>query len=91
MRTLRHCVCPQYNGAELDPAANHVASGVIAVARAGEQTNSTFHANPVRYQGLGSIAGPRLSTIFLAVSCEMLGRNTTRQLHVPPFPGTLPL
>jgi hypothetical protein len=54
------------------------------------QANAVF-STLVRYQHLGSITGPRLSTIFLAVSWEMLGRNTTRQLHVPPFPGTLAL
>ena len=46
---------------------------------------------PVRYQDPGSVTGLRLSTIFLAVSWEMLGRKTTRQLHVPPLPGTLAL
>ena len=59
--------------------------------RVGEQANAAFHAILVRYQDLGSVTGPRLSTIFFAVSWEMLGRKTTRQLHVPPFPGTLAL
>ena len=44
-----------------------------------------------RYQVPGAVTGLRLSTIALTVSWEMLGRKTTRQLHVPPFPGTLAL
>jgi hypothetical protein len=38
-----------------------------------------------------SWAGPRLSAILLAVSTGTLERKTTRELQVPPFPGTMML